>query len=86
MTKEQISAFCIDRLAAILRIPQDTIDMSAKFSRLGLDSAMTVYLQMDLEEKLNRELSLDLFYDHPTVDALSGYLAETHTAHGDVTS
>ena len=32
---------------------------------------MTVYLQMDLEDKLDHELSLDLFYDHPTVDALS---------------
>jgi acyl carrier protein len=80
MTKEDISAFCIDRLAAILRTPKDKIDAGAKFSRLGLDSAMTVYLQMDLEEKLDRELSLDLFYDHPTVDALSAYLAERQTA------
>lgn len=86
MTKEQISAFCIDRLADILRIPKDTIDASAKFSRLGLDSAMTVYLQMDLEEKLDRELTLDLFYDHPTVEALSAYLAAKHAARGDVTS
>ena len=86
MTKEQIAAFCIDRLAVILRIPKDTIDANAKFSRLGLDSAMTVYLQMDLEDKLDRELPLDLFYDHPSVDALSAYLAEKHAARGDVTS
>ena len=86
MTKEEISAFCIDRLADILRIPRDTIDASAKFSRLGLDSAMTVYLQMDLEDKLDRELPLDVFYDHPSVDALSGYLADTRAARGGVTS
>lgn len=80
MTKEELSTFCIDRLAVILRTPKDEIDANAKFSRLGLDSAMTVYLQMDLEEKLDRELSLDLFYDHPTVDALSAHLAEKQTA------
>lgn len=75
MTKDEISAFCVDKLAEILRIPKDTIDTSAKFSRLGLDSAMTVYLLMELEDKLEQELAPDVFYDHPTVDALSDYLA-----------
>ena len=75
MTKEEISAFCVDQLAEILRIPKDTIDKDAKFARLGLDSAMTVYLLMELEDKLNLELSPETFYDHPTIDALSTHLA-----------
>jgi acyl carrier protein len=37
---------------------------------------MVVYVMMELEEKLDLELSTDDFYDHPTVDALSRYLAE----------
>lgn len=82
MTQEEIAAFCIDRLAVILRIPKDTIKANAKFGQLGLDSAMTVYLQMDLEDKLDRDLSPDLFYDYPTVDALSGYLAGKPAARG----
>jgi len=82
MTKEQISAFCVDRLAGLLRIPKDSVDTGAKFSRLGLDSAMTVYLLMDLEEKLDLELSPEAFYDHPTVDALSAHLAGKHAARG----
>ncbi|MGE3155398.1 MAG: acyl carrier protein [Xanthobacteraceae bacterium] len=80
MTKEQISAFCVDRLAGLLRVPKDSVDTAAKFSRLGLDSAMTVYLLMDLEEKLDLELSPEAFYDHPTVDALSAYLAGKRAA------
>jgi acyl carrier protein len=80
MTKEQISAFCVDSLAGILRIPKDSIDTKAKFSRLGLDSTMSVYLLMDLEEKLNLEFSSDAIYDHPTVDALSAYLAGKRAA------
>jgi len=76
MTKEEISAFCVDQLAEILRIPKDQVDVNAKFTRLGLDSAMTVYLLMELEDRLNLELSPETFYDHPTVDALSSYLTE----------
>ena len=75
MTREQISEFCIASLANILRISKDRVETGAKFNRLGLDSAMLVYLMMELEEKLDLELSTDDFYDYPTVDALSLYLA-----------
>jgi acyl carrier protein len=61
-----------------LRIPKDRVETDAKFSRLGLDSAMVVYLMMELEEKLGLELSMDDFYDYPTVNELSRYVAEKH--------
>ena len=80
MTKDEISAFCVEQLAEILRIPKDTIDVNAKFTRLGLDSAMTVYLLMELEDKLNLELSPETFHDHPTIEALSAHLAEKTAA------
>jgi acyl carrier protein len=76
MTREQISELCMVSLAHVLRIPKDTIEANAKFTRLGLDSAMVVYLMMELEEKLGLELSPDDFYDYPTVNDLSRYLAE----------
>ncbi|WP_275173848.1 acyl carrier protein [Bradyrhizobium sp. CSS354] len=76
MTREQISDFCVTALANILRISKDRVDIGTKFSRLGLDSAMLVYLMMELEEKLDLELSTDDFYDHPTVEALSRFLAD----------
>jgi acyl carrier protein len=78
MTEEHISEFCVASLAKILRIPKDRIEIDAKFNRLGLDSAMVVYLMMELEEKLGLELSMDDFYDYPTVRELSRYLAERH--------
>jgi acyl carrier protein len=76
MTQEEISGFCVDSLAKVLRIAKDRIKTDTKFNRLGLDSAMVVYVMMELEEKLDLELSTDDFYDHPTVDALSRYLAD----------
>jgi acyl carrier protein len=78
MTRDQISEFCIVSLANVLRIPRDRVETATKFTRLGLDSAMVVYVMMELEEKLGLELSPDDFYDYPTVDELSRYLAEKH--------
>ena len=80
MTREQISEFCVVSLANVLRIPESTIATDTKFARLGLDSAMVVYLMMDLEEKLGLELSPDDFYDYPTVNDLSKYLAQQRAA------
>jgi len=80
MTREQISDFCIVSLAKVLRIEKDRVKTDTKFSRLGLDSAMIVYVMMELEEKLDLELSTDDFYDHPTIDDLSGYLADKRAA------
>jgi acyl carrier protein len=54
----------------------DRVKTDSKFSRLRLDSAMVVYVMMGLEEKLDIELSTDDFYDHPTVDELSRFLAK----------
>ena len=76
MTKDEIAAFCVDQLAEILRIPKGKIDVNAKFARLGLDSAMTVYLLMEIEDRFSLELSPETFYDYPSVDALSAHLAE----------
>ena len=81
MTREQISEICVGSLAHVLRIAKDRVKTDTKFKRLGLDSAMTVYVMMELEEKLDLELSTDDFYDHPTVDALSRYLAEKRARH-----
>jgi acyl carrier protein len=81
MTRQEISELCVASLANVLRISKDRIDTGTKFNRLGLDSAMVVYVMMELEEKLDLELSMDDFYDYPTVDELSRYLAEKRAAH-----
>lgn len=80
MTQEQIQDICIASLANVLRIPKDKIRLDVKFSRLGLDSAMIVYVLMELEEKLGFELAPDSFYDYPTINDLSRHLAEKRAA------
>ncbi len=41
---------------------------------------MVVYVMMELEEKLDIELTTDDFYDYPTVDELSAHLARRRAA------
>jgi acyl carrier protein len=55
------------------------IDPNAKFSRIGLDSAMSVQLVVALEEWLGIEIGPDVIGDHPTIARLATYLA-THCA------
>jgi len=56
------------------RAPRD-VNPNVKFSRLGLDSAMSVQLAVALEERLGIRLSPDVIADHPTIAALVDYLA-----------
>jgi acyl carrier protein len=80
MTQQEIADLCVNSLAHVLRVARERIDPKTKFNRLGLDSAMVVYVMMELEEKLDVELTTDDFYDYPTVDELSGHLARLRAA------
>ena len=80
MTQQEISDLCVASLAGALRIAKDRVKPDAKFSRIGLDSAMVVYVMLEIEEKLGLELSTDDFYDYPTIDQLSRHLAERRAA------
>jgi acyl carrier protein len=80
MTQQEIADLCTASLANVLRIAKDRVKTDTKFSRLGLDSAMVVYVMLEIEEKLDLELSTDDFYDYPTIDELSRYLAKRRAA------
>jgi acyl carrier protein len=56
-------------------MPQQSINPDAKFARLGLDSANSVYLIVELEDWLGLELTPDLVFEHPTISDLARYLA-----------
>ena len=78
LSKHEISQACIDSLAETLRIAPDRIDPNTKFSRLGLDSGLSVFLLLSLEERLGVTLVPEAIYDNPTVAALSEHIAEQY--------
>jgi acyl carrier protein len=71
----EITAWCVAHLAKALRCHAEKIDPHTKFARLGVDSAMAVYLVAELEEWLGRELAPEVAFEYPTIAELAHYLA-----------
>jgi acyl carrier protein len=71
----EIRDWCIQYLARTLDLTAEAIDPDVKFARLGLDSANSVFLIVELEDWLGLELTPDLVFEHPTIADLARYLA-----------
>ena len=71
-----IRDWCTEYLARTLDLPAQTIDMQTTFARLGLDSANSVFLIVELEDRLGLELTPDLLFEYPTICELARHLAE----------
>ena len=67
--------WCVEYLARTLDLPDHTIDPEMTFARLGLDSANSVFLIVELEDWLGLELTPDLLFEYPTIGELARYLA-----------
>jgi acyl carrier protein len=74
-SESAIRDWCVKYLARTLDLPEQTVDPDAKFARLGLDSANSLYLIVELEEWLAIELTPDLVFDYPTIAELARHLA-----------
>jgi acyl carrier protein len=74
-SEAEITGWCVAHLAKALRLSGNDIDPQTKFARLGVDSAMAVYLVGELEEWLGRELPPELAFEYPTIAALAHHLA-----------
>jgi acyl carrier protein len=70
-----LAAWCVAFVADMLELAPGKIDPGVKFSRLGVDSAMSVQLAVALEERLGIALSPDVIADHPTISSLVDYLS-----------
>ncbi|HJY52163.1 MAG TPA: acyl carrier protein [Stellaceae bacterium] len=70
-----IRDWCVEYLARTLDLPDYTVDPEMTFARLGLDSANSVFLIVELEDWLGLELTPDLLFEHPTIGELARHLA-----------
>ena len=65
-------------LARTFKTPVDRIRPHAKFARLGMDSAASVFFLVELEEWLGIELPTETVFAYPTPAELARYVAECH--------
>ena len=68
-----------EAVASILKLQVSRLDPRRSLGTMGLTSLMAMELRNRLEELVGRPLSATLAWNHPTVDALVGYLAEDRT-------
>ena len=70
-----IRDWCVEYLARTLDLADQTTDTETTFARMGLDSANSVFLIVELEDWLGLELTPDLLFEHPTIGELARHLA-----------
>jgi acyl carrier protein len=75
VTQAEIATWLCSNIAEILEVDVATIDPDEEFETSGLSSADAVFMSGDLSEWLGLQLSPSLAVDHPTVNALSRFLA-----------
>jgi acyl carrier protein len=76
LSESEIRQWCIHRLASTLNVPANRIDPQAKFARLGMDSATSVFFLVEIEEWLGLELPSDTVFEYPTIAELARHLAD----------
>jgi acyl carrier protein len=74
-SEAEIAEWARAHVAQSLQRPPERIDLDAKLSRLGLDSATAVHLMVAIEEWLGVELDPELAFDHPTLRRLAAAIA-----------
>jgi acyl carrier protein len=70
-----IQTWLIAKVAELVEIKPDSIDIQQPFVYYGMDSRQAAILAGDLEDWLCRQLSPSLPYDYPSIEALAQYLA-----------
>ena len=72
---EAIQGWLIDRLAEILELEPNQIDVGQDFEEYGLESAEAINLSGDLEDYLGCRLPPTLLWDYQNIEDLAQYLA-----------
>ena len=75
---EAIQGWLIDKLAEVLEIEPNQIDVRQNFEEYGLESAEAINLSGDLEDYLGRRLPPTLLWDYQNIEALTQYLAHSN--------
>ena len=76
MSATEIQAWLVSNLAEILHIEAEELDVTQPLDSYGLDSTQAMVIVTKAQKMLGFELSPMLLWHYPTIEALSGRLAE----------
>jgi acyl carrier protein len=75
-TEEEIQAWLISNIAALVEIDPKSIDIQKPLEYYGMDSMQAMHLSGDLADWLGRQLSPTVVWDYPTIELLANHLAK----------
>jgi acyl transferase domain-containing protein/acyl carrier protein len=68
MTKPDLKAWLVARIARMLRLPEASVATDVPFHELGLESVNLLEISGELEDLLAQDIDPTLVYEHPTID------------------
>lgn len=74
ITEDSIQNWLINRLAAVVQIDPEKIDIDEPFSVYGLESSVSMSLTGELADWLNCDLEPTLFWEYPNIEDMTQYL------------
>ncbi len=83
IAKEAIEAFLVGTLAKILYVEEEAIERTGSFIDLGLDSVLAVEWIQSIKRQYGIKLPATRVYDHPTVAAMTEFLAQALAGQAD---
>lgn len=75
-TTEEIQSWLRERIAEEIKTAPEAVSLDVPFANYGLDSIVIVTLVGDLEDWLDASLDPTIFWEYPTIEILSRWLAE----------
>ena len=76
-TVAEIEAWLANKIAALLQIALEKIDLKQPLAIYGLNSVKAVSIAGELEEWLGISVTPTIVYDYPSIQALATYLGQT---------
>jgi len=73
-TENAIAEWIVTRISQVVNLDPDEIDIDEPVSRYGLDSSVLLSLTADLSDNIGHQLMPTLFWEYPTIAALTAYL------------
>lgn len=77
-THEEIETWLKERIANEIKTTPEAIPINVPFTNFGLDSIVIVTLVDDLEHWLNVTLDPTIFWEFPSIEALTDWLKSEH--------
>jgi thioester reductase-like protein len=73
--QHQMQTWLVAKIAQLLAIAPQDIDICQPLSQYGIDSVQAISLLADLEQWLGKQLSPNLIWDYPTIEKLIQHLS-----------